>query len=115
MTSSTLPMMTVDHPQWPDFYRRLRGPEGCNFRKEGGKATWTCSAGPGFELATPILKDMGCDVEASIAHFREHGGYCGCEIIFNVRSGPRRGRPGRKRQRTTGKRATKKTNRGSRS
>lgn len=89
-------IMTVDHPRWNEFTERLGGPDGCNFRyKAPGdprSATWTCSS-KGHELATPILKDMGCDVEKSIEYFRSRGGYCDCEVLFNVERGPRHGPP----------------------
>lgn len=97
--------MTVNHPKWGDFVDRLSGSEGCNFHRtnphDPKSATWKCwkcSSRPDFELARPILSKMGCDVEASIAYFREHGGYCDCEILFNVeRSAQRNG--GRVRRR----------------
>ena len=31
-----------------------------------------------------LLTVMGCDFDASLAFFREHGGYCDCEVLFNV-------------------------------
>lgn len=81
-------VMTPKHPRWNEFCTRLEGPEGCAFvEQEPGNpksVTWKCSSRPNFELATPILKAMGVDVESSIAYFREHGGYCDCEILFNV-------------------------------
>jgi len=102
-----LNVMTVTHPKWDEFTTRLEGPEGCNFQRKNPKdvksTTWKCSSGPGFELAKPILKKMGCDVEKSIAYFREHGGYCDCEVLFNVESSAKGrnpdGSPRRQRQR----------------
>jgi len=89
-------VMTVDHPRWNEFCVRLEGPEGCNFVEEKPgdpkSITWKCSSKPDFELATPILKSMGMDVEKSIAYFREHGGYCDCEILFNVERSAQRER-----------------------
>jgi len=87
--------MTVSKPQWQEFVRRLEGPKGCNFRlREKGSSAiiWDCSSSHHFELASPILRSMGFDVEKSIAYFRKHGGFCDCEILFNVeRSVKRRG------------------------
>lgn len=85
--------MTPSHPRWKEFVARLEGPEGCNFRlkdpKDRESIRWTCAA-DGHPLATKILKAMRFDVARSIAYFREHGGYCDCEVVFNVK--PRRGR-----------------------
>jgi hypothetical protein len=94
---ASLPAMTLAHPKWGAFRKRLEGPEGCNFRLHP-RATWTCSSGPDYKLAKRILKAMGFDVEKSISYFREHGGYCDCEILFNVQAsvqghGRRRKRP----------------------
>jgi Protein of unknown function (DUF2695) len=36
-------------------------------------------------LAEQILGEMGdIDVSGSVAFFRAHGGFCDCEILFNV-------------------------------
>jgi len=109
-----LSVMTVDHPKWEEFTERLEGPEGCNFQQkvpgDAKSTTWKCSSGPDYALATPILKAMGCDVEKSIAFFREHGGYCDCEVLFNVERSVRRldRRPVRKRRRVIVKAGKKK-------
>ena len=79
-------IMTPQHPRWTEFAERLEGPEGCNFRKgDNDKTIWTCSSKTDRPLATAILTAMGdVDVVASLAYFEEHGGYCDCEILFNV-------------------------------
>lgn len=75
--------MTPQHFRWPEFINRLKGPEGCNFAEdEDGKITWDCN---GLGLAAAILSSMDMDIEASLEYFREHGGHCDCEIVFNVR------------------------------
>lgn len=74
--------MTPEHSNWDDFVERLEGPEGCDF--EGGGNTWKCRGGTDKTFATAILTDMGMDVEASLKYFEKHGGYCDCEILFNV-------------------------------
>ena len=79
-----LPTMTVSKPQWREFCRRLGGPEGCNFQKSAaGKLTWKCDS-KGLPIATGILNKMCFDIESSLAYFRKHGGFCDCEVLFNV-------------------------------
>lgn len=87
-------IMTPSNPQWNEFIERLNGPEGCNFRHDPNdpdnmeKVTWACAGGSNKDLATAILQSMGygfVDVQASLEFFEAHGGYCDCEIIFNVR------------------------------
>jgi hypothetical protein len=35
--------------------------------------------------ARTVMEDMGkIDIEGSVAYFRDHGGYCDCEILLNV-------------------------------
>jgi hypothetical protein len=82
--------------RWAEFLDRLEGPEGCNFRYIGDPAhpkptdtTWDCaSGGPNRHAhAHKILAAMGLDsgaIDASCAYFDAHGGYCDCEILFNV-------------------------------
>lgn len=78
-------IMTPKHPQWEDFCKRLEGPEGCNFMKNSeGKTIWKCGGGGEDSKAAAILAKMGFDVQDSLAFFREHGGFCDCEILFNV-------------------------------
>jgi hypothetical protein len=81
--------MDKKNPKWKAFIKRLEGPEGCNFKETGKKDdfTWTCAGGKDKTLATKILKDMGlseADIAASMEYFEDNGGYCDCEIIFNV-------------------------------
>lgn len=73
------------HPRWREFSERLVGPEGCDFREGDDGPTWKCGGGTDKSKATAILREMGgADVDASLAHYEDHGGYCDCEIIFNV-------------------------------
>lgn len=82
MTNNT---MTPQHDRWPEFFMRLEGPEGCNFREaESGKIVWNCEGGTNKSKATAILSLMGMDTDSSLAYFEAHGGYCDCEILFNV-------------------------------
>ena len=78
-------ILTVDHPRWAEFKDLLEGPEGCHFREEGGQTRWTC--GNTLALAEKLLRTMsGINAEATLAHFGRHGGYCDCEVLFNVAS-----------------------------
>jgi hypothetical protein len=85
--------MTPEHPRWDEFYKRLEGPEGCNFVKlEDGQTAWHCAgAGPNrYVLASAVLWEMGftmADIRASFAFFAAHGGHCDCEILFNLDGG----------------------------
>jgi rhodanese-related sulfurtransferase len=79
--------MSPTHFRWPEFVSRLEGPEGCDFREENGKFSFKCGGGNDKSKATAILKDMGFDdlsIRQSLAYFEKHGGYCDCEILFNV-------------------------------
>lgn len=81
-------VMTPDHFLWDVFADRLSGPEGCDFKEDKEKGyTWKCAGGTNKTYATIILEDMGMDVEKSLAYFEQHGGYCDCEILFNVDPG----------------------------
>ena len=83
-------LMNAEHPDWDEFCGRLEGPEGCNFQEdEAGKITWDCAGGTDQTYAEKILKAMNenggeIDVEGSLAYYRENGGHCDCEILFNV-------------------------------
>jgi hypothetical protein len=69
------------HPRWGEFLERLAGPGACDFHRD----RWTCFGD--LRFTNRILRDMGLDVRAieiSTAYFKDHGGYCDCEVIFNV-------------------------------
>jgi hypothetical protein len=71
------------HHRWEEFLDRLAGPEGCNF----GETSWTCFGGVDKRFSRRILAAMGFSeqaIEASLAYFEQHGGYCDCEVVFNV-------------------------------
>lgn len=87
-------VMTTANPRWKEFIERLNGPEGCNFRQDPNdpdnieKVTWTCAGGKNKDLAAAILRSMDdVEVQASLEFFEAHGGYCDCEILFNVDGG----------------------------
>jgi hypothetical protein len=81
-------VMSPGDPQWDRFYDLLQGPEGCNFHKADvpGGFTWTCDCDVERPLTRKILEKYfpTHDVGASLAYFEQHGGYCDCEVIFNV-------------------------------
>ena len=73
--------MRPRHPRWTEFIDRLAGPDGCNFKAE----TWTCFGDT--RLTERILAGMGWEpaaIAASLRYFRSRGGYCDCEVVFNV-------------------------------
>ena len=74
------PLLPHD-PRWDEFIDRLAGPDACNFRTD----RWTCFGDMRF--TERILREMGLDepsIDVSTAYFKRHGGYCDCEVIFNV-------------------------------
>lgn len=79
-------VMRPAHPRWNEFLQRLGGPEGCNFGEtESEGITWRCNGGRDKSFAIAIMKEMGdVDVEQSLDFFERNGGYCDCEIAFNV-------------------------------
>ncbi len=69
------------HPLWDKFIDQLCGPECCNFRND----RWTCFGDLRFSEA--ILDRFGLSetsLQVSLAYFRDHGGFCDCEVVFNV-------------------------------
>lgn len=87
-------LMTPDNPRWEEFISRLEGPEGCNFQAEYDDegevivdtVTWECGGGEDKSKAAAILNTMPeIDVAASLIFFEEYGGFCDCEIVFNVK------------------------------
>jgi len=82
--------MTPKHPRWNEFFDRLEGPEGCNFREEDGQLRFNCGGGADQSKAVTILHRMGFDgisIAQSQDYFNAHGGFCDCEILFNVDKG----------------------------
>jgi hypothetical protein len=84
-------VMTPDHLRWQEFYDRLEGPEGCNFREKvpGDPTTvkWDCTSKNDHTSARKILAAMGFtqdQVDSSCEYFNSCGGFCDCEILFNV-------------------------------
>jgi len=69
------------HLRWKKFLERLAGPDACNFQTD----SWTCFGD--LRFSTRILREMGLDkqsIDVTTAYFKNHSGYCDCEVIFNV-------------------------------
>jgi hypothetical protein len=90
--SAPIGLMLPEHPRWDEFMIRLEGPDGCNFRREdpddeSSPLVWDCAGN--HDRAEAILSDMGFGadtIDASIEAWEEAGGYCDCEVAFNVDS-----------------------------
>ncbi len=69
----------------------LGGPEGCNFQQEihgdPESITWTCDGT--LKLTRHWMRVHGVDTAANIPELEERGGYCDCEVLFNVSHAPR--------------------------
>lgn len=77
--------LTPDDPRWQNFTRRLDGAdEGCNcYFDDGDEFRWTCFND--FRFSRAILSSYDdVNVEETLAFFRQNGGHCDCEILFNV-------------------------------
>jgi hypothetical protein len=88
-------VMRPRHPWWTPFYNRLAGPEFCDFHceRKGDPESFRfrCEGGRNKTFARQILQEMGFSkgqIEVSCTYFESRGGFCDCEIIWNVR--PRR-------------------------
>jgi Protein of unknown function (DUF2695) len=70
-------ILTPDSPRWETFIEGLE--------------SWLseCGCDPDGEhvhrCAKAVMYKMGgINVDASLAYFKDHGGYCDCEILLNV-------------------------------
>jgi hypothetical protein len=80
------PIMTPDHPGWASFCDKLSTHCTVEERRVNGVTVGVSSVGcqGDHRFARAILPEFNVDVEGSITFFKEHGGYCDCEILFNV-------------------------------
>lgn len=74
-------IMTKVHPQWDLFVMLLDAKLDYN-EDEHGKSTWDCNCT--LNGVETILQLMSMDIEKSIEYLQKHGGYCDCEVMFNV-------------------------------
>ena len=79
--------MGPTHPEWDAFCAALAGKGYCDFTQdEEGKLSWHCQHDHGYTISLLANKWPQIDVEATLKLFRDHGGYCDCEVLFNVGS-----------------------------
>lgn len=77
------PALPALHPDrrdaaWNEFCDAL-------YEALGGRLPGRCQRhGSSHYYARRLLEERGFDGEASLALYREHGGYCDCEILMNV-------------------------------
>ncbi len=68
-------VMTSEHPRWDAFCKKLE----TAIEKNG------CTAKTGKQNAKRVMKEMGgINIKASCDYFEDNGGYCDCEILWNV-------------------------------
>lgn len=71
----------ADDERWQEFCEALAAALGSAGGCDGGSHD-----GSGYTNARQLLAARGFDVEASLALYAERGGYCDCEILWNVYS-----------------------------
>ena len=76
---------------WDTFISRLRGHEGCNFRKASYPFDETFECDSTFRFSKKILAQMaekwpsnGLDIEGTIDWFRSQGHMCDCQVILKL-------------------------------
>jgi hypothetical protein len=77
-------ILTPESPRWDKFadalFEATRVPDYAD--------AWLCDGDAGdhvYRYAKAVMASMGnVDIEGSIEFFRNHGGFCDCEILFNV-------------------------------
>lgn len=81
-------MSMLTKEQLDEFFSRLEGEEGCDFKKdEKEETTWKCKGGNDKSKAIEILKKMGISEKDMIEFLclcDRYGGHCDCEILFNA-------------------------------
>lgn len=84
-------IMTPSHRGWNKFAILLE--QECRFKQEDpndiNTLRWRCGGGQKKLYSRRILKKHfpKVDIPATFQYFEEHGGYCDCEILFNVEKG----------------------------
>jgi hypothetical protein len=82
-----LEILATDSPRWDEFADALYEVT----RIPGDPEAWRCdgdnlqAGNLAYRYAKLVMTAMGnVDIPASIEFFQRHGGYCDCEILFNV-------------------------------
>ena len=82
--SMTMEILTPKSRRWDEFADALFAVT----RVPGNPDEWLCDGDAGehvYRYAKAVMTKMGnIDIAGTLAFFREHGGYCDCEILFNV-------------------------------
>jgi hypothetical protein len=69
-----LETLTTKSPRWVEFAGRL-----------ARSVSRVKDCHHSYQHAVEIMNAMGgVDIEATLAYCRDHGGFCDCEILFNV-------------------------------
>jgi hypothetical protein len=87
-------VMTPTSLRWGEFTDALS--KAMDWKVTDGEPTWLCDGDGGWRsparlrpyvhrYAKKVMAEMGgIDIPASLEFFKAHGGYCDCEILFNV-------------------------------
>lgn len=74
--------------QMQEFFEKLEGPQGCDFKEDTGCGlTWACAGGNDKRFAVAILEGMDIEQQERdnfLEKCHELGGHCDCEILFNA-------------------------------
>jgi hypothetical protein len=77
MTNEQIEVLTTDSLRWNEFTEAL------GQIVFPGENILNCNHD--HRHAKQVMSEMGgVDIPASIEYFEEHGGFCDCEILFNV-------------------------------
>jgi hypothetical protein len=77
-------ILTPKSPRWDEFADGIHWmmTQGCD------EGEWRCDGDSGEHVhryAKTMMRNMGnVDIEDTLAYCKENGGYCDCEILFNV-------------------------------
>ena len=82
--------------QAKDLFAFLEGPEGCDFKEDipgdTSSVTWKCNGT--LKMTRAWLYQHGLPVERVLTWLEQGGGYCDCEVLFNVASSMQEGEEG---------------------
>ncbi len=70
----------------------LEGKDACNFRREKGELVWNCKRKLFF--TRKWAKENGMDFKEVKKACEDNGGFCDCEVLFNVEPRWNRGKDG---------------------